>query len=530
MRYAVALEQAREHLADLDGHGADQHGLTLLVPLDQVLDDRGVLLLRGREDVVVLVQPDHVGVGRDLHDLEGVDLAELVLLGLGRTGHAREDLVHAEVVLEGDRRERLVLLADRHLLLGLDRLVQALRVAPAVEDPAGELVDDEHLAALDDVLDVLAVESLGAQRLDEVVDEPAVRVLVEVVDVERALDLGDAALGDGDGTLLLVDLVILAGDESRDDARELTVGVRRGLGRAADDERRARLVDEDRVDLVHDAEVVAALHHVLATHGHVVAQVVEAELGVGAVGDVGVVLGAALLRRHVGLDDADLEAEEAVHLAHPLGVALGEVVVDGDQVSAVAGDAVEVHRHGGDERLALTGLHLGDVAVVEHDAAEHLDVEGAHAQRTLRRFAGHGEGLEQQVVEQLAVLVALSELGGLGAQLVVAEGRDPGLELGHPSGLFLERLEAPAFTGVQQLVDDLDHRGTTPGVSWLASPPIVAQPAARVVLSASGARKASPDARRGAAPRPLSLRPARSGRSGRRCDGRPRSSGWTPRW
>jgi hypothetical protein len=57
---------------------------------------------------------------------------------------------------------------------------------------------------------------------------------------------------------------------------------------ARDDERGAGLVDEDRVDLVDDRVVVAALH-LLGSRliGHVVAQVVEAELVVGAVGDVG---------------------------------------------------------------------------------------------------------------------------------------------------------------------------------------------------------------------------------------------------
>ena len=333
----------------------------------------------------------------------------------------------------------------------------------------------------------LCVQGLGAQRLDEVVDQAAVGVLVEVVDVEGRLDLGDALLGDGHGALLLVDLVVLAGDEARHDARELAVGVGGRLRRAADDERRARLVDEDRVDLVHDAVVVAALDHVLAAHGHVVAQVVEAELGVGAVGDVGVVLRAALLRRHVGLDDADLEAEEAVDLAHPLGVALGQVVVDGDEVRAVAGEPVEVHRHGGDERLALAGLHLGDVAVVEDDAAHHLDVEGPHAEGALGALAGDGERLEQEVVEQLAVLVALAELGRLGAQLLVAEAGHGRLQLGDPLGLLLERLEAPAFTGVQQLVDDLDHWGTAPEIAEMRSTPIVAQPR-RVARRAPGGR------------------------------------------
>ena len=81
------------------------------------------------------------------------------------------------------------------------------------------------------------------------------------------------------------------------DAREVVVDLRRDLGLAGDDQRRARLVDEDRVDLVHDREGVAALDGVLERDGHVVAQVVEAELGVRPVGDVG---GVGLVAR--GLD------------------------------------------------------------------------------------------------------------------------------------------------------------------------------------------------------------------------------------
>ena len=57
----------------------------------------------------------------------------------------------------------------------------------------------------------------------------------------------------------------------------------RRLGLAADDERRARLVDEDRVDLVDDGVVQRALRVLERAELHVVAQVVEAELVVLAV-------------------------------------------------------------------------------------------------------------------------------------------------------------------------------------------------------------------------------------------------------
>ena len=64
-----------------------------------------------------------------------------------------------------------------------------------------------------------------------------------------------------------------------------------------DDERRPRFVDQDAVDLVDDREVVAALHVVREVELHVVAQVVEAELVVRAVGDVAAVGDLPLLRR-----------------------------------------------------------------------------------------------------------------------------------------------------------------------------------------------------------------------------------------
>ena len=85
-----------------------------------------------------------------------------------------------------------------------------------------------------------------------------------------------------------------------------------------DDQRRPGFIDQDRVDLIHDCVRVAALDHVLRLHGHVVAQVVEAELVVGSVGDVGRISRATLCRSHIGLDEPHLETEEAVDRAHPL--------------------------------------------------------------------------------------------------------------------------------------------------------------------------------------------------------------------
>jgi hypothetical protein len=88
---------------------------------------------------------------------------------------------------------------------------------------------------------------------------------------------------------------------------ELRVELAGLLGSARDDERGPRLVDEDVVDLVDDREVVrgqdlavlgvapAVLDLLVQRRGHVVAQVVEAELRVGPVRDVRGVGGALVL-------------------------------------------------------------------------------------------------------------------------------------------------------------------------------------------------------------------------------------------
>ena len=302
-------------------------------------------------DLVVRVVADHRAVGRDLDHRHLVDLHELLGLGQRRARHAGELLVEAEVVLERDRRERLVLLADADALLGLDRLVEALGPAAPFEDAAGELVDDHHLAVDHRVVGVLVVELLGLEALDQVVDQRAVLRRVEVLDAEELLGLVDAGLGGGDGLVLLVVLEVVLGlggvarlaeglqlrhgllaDHLLGEAGEGAVGVGRLLGAAGDDERRPRLVDQDVVDLVDDAEDVVALDALLERGGHVVAQVVEAELGVGAVGDARRVHLAALGRRHHRLDHADVHAERVEDGSHPCGVAASQVVVHGDDV------------------------------------------------------------------------------------------------------------------------------------------------------------------------------------------------------
>ena len=161
-------------------------------------------------------------------------------------------------------------------------------------------------------------------------------------------------------------------------------------------------------------------------------------------------------------DDADGEPEELVDLPHPFGVAPGEIVVDGDDMHAAAGQRVEIDRQRRDQRLAFAGLHLGDPALVQHHAADQLDVEMALAERALGGLAHGGESGHQNVVEGGAVGDLFPEFFGARAQRFVGE----------PLQLLFQRIDgvdprpigadAPLIGGTEQLAGNCaDHRDSS---------------------------------------------------------------------
>ena len=210
-------------------------------------------------------------------------------------------------------------------------------------------------------------------------------------------------------------------------------------GGSGNDQRCAGLIDEDRVDFIDDAEPVITLHLVFLARRHaVVAEVVEAELARGAVSNVAAVHIPPEIRRHLLLDTAHGHSEKIVDVAHPLGVAAGEVVVDGNELGILAGQGIEVKGQRGDEGLALAGRHFGDHAFVNRHTADQLDVEMNHVPGQLvfadenlppAKPAGgtlhRREGLRENVLQGGALISGRGdphpEFLRLGAQLVVSQ-------------------------------------------------------------------------------------------------------------
>ena len=112
-----------------------------------------------------------------------------------------------------------------------------------------------------------------------------------------------------------------------DKAVDFDVHIRRFLAVTGNYKRGSRLVDQDRVNLVNYSIIEFALNHALPINHHIVAQVVETEFIIRSIYDIARVYVLALRRLKIGSNTAHGKAKKAVYLAHPLRIALCQIVV-----------------------------------------------------------------------------------------------------------------------------------------------------------------------------------------------------------
>ncbi|MNN55263.1 hypothetical protein D3C81_1701290 [compost metagenome] len=90
-------------------------------------------------------------------------------------------------------------------------------------------------------------------------------------------------------------------------------------------------------------------------------------------------------------------------------------------MDALAFQRVQVDRQRGHQGLAFTGAHFGDLAQVQHHAADQLDIVVAHAEHAAAGLAADRERFREHLVQGFTVSDTLLELRGLGLELLVGE-------------------------------------------------------------------------------------------------------------
>ena len=185
---------------------------------------------------------------------------------------------------------------------------------------------------------------------------------------------------------------------------------------------------------------MAALGHILKAGAHVVAQVVKPKLVVGGIGDVGTIGRALFAVGLARIDHARAQPQRGIDLAHPVGVAARQIVVDGDDMHPLAGQRVQIGRKGGDQCLAFAGLHFGDVALMQEDATDQLHIMRAQTKRAARGLAAIGEGFGQKRIKAFAAQCPHAQIVGFGDDLAVGLGAIIGLQRVDPGHQRADRL------------------------------------------------------------------------------------------
>ena len=208
VRDAALFQQRRQILTLLNGYRTDQNRLSLFMTLGDLINDGMVLSDVAAVYDVRPILPDYRFVGRDFNDIQFVNGGKFLRFRHSGTGHAGELLVQAEIVLEGNGRQRFVFLLDVHMLFGFNGLMKTFGVSAAEHQAAGELVHDDDFTVFDDIVDIPLHDAVRPHRLVDVVAQRSVLHIRQVFQSECALRLRDAACRQGCGPCLLVHNVV----------------------------------------------------------------------------------------------------------------------------------------------------------------------------------------------------------------------------------------------------------------------------------------------------------------------------------
>ena len=121
MRKFFLVEHRRQQLGILDRGRADQNRLSALVAVADIVDHRLIFLLGGAVHLVHPVLAHHFHVRGHDDGFQSVDLLKFVGLCIRGACHAGKLLVHPEIILIGNRGQRLIFALNANPFLGFHR-------------------------------------------------------------------------------------------------------------------------------------------------------------------------------------------------------------------------------------------------------------------------------------------------------------------------------------------------------------------------------------------------------------------------
>ena len=185
---------------------------------------------------------------------------------------------------------------------------------------------------------------------------------------------------------------------------------------SGNDQRSSCFIDQDGVHLIDDGIVQTAQNQLILVDRHVITQLV-----VGHIGDIAAIGLLSLLGAHAIQNNAYRQSHEGIDLSHPLRVTLRQIVIDSNNVNALAFQCIQINRQRSYQSLTFTGLHLRDSSLMKNDTTDQLNPERLHIQCSLRTLTDCRKGFRKKIIQRLAFTQALAEFHCFPTELLIRE-------------------------------------------------------------------------------------------------------------
>ena len=126
MGQLLLAQQPRYQFGVFDRGCTDQHRLSSGVAVADIGKNRLVFFMRGAKHLILAIIANHWAMRGHHYGFEAINLLKLEGFGICRACHAGQLAIHPEIILKGNRSQRLVLGLYRYTLLGFNGLMQAI--------------------------------------------------------------------------------------------------------------------------------------------------------------------------------------------------------------------------------------------------------------------------------------------------------------------------------------------------------------------------------------------------------------------
>ena len=256
-------EFPRQVLALLNADSSHQDGLPESITSSNIFYDSAELGVFRLIDEICCIIANNIAVSRNWHYLEAVRIYQFSSFSLCSSGHARQFVVHTEIVLQCDGCQRLVFFVNTKTFFCFDSLVNTLTPTATFKNASSEFIDDLHFATINDVVLVAAIQLFSFQSNCKLVHQVLLNGVVQVVDTEAFFDFFDARFSWNDDLLVFFYFVVCFADKRAHDRCKLVIHSCSVGDSARNNERCSGLVNENAVNFVDNRKVMTTLHFVV---------------------------------------------------------------------------------------------------------------------------------------------------------------------------------------------------------------------------------------------------------------------------